>query len=113
LLKTELINDQNITLSGVTGDYMSPAKTATHIHEAAVGKAGPPRLAFPNPKGPDHRRVSYGCLTGPFTTGVNSTAGVDTGAGFHVSQIVANPSGFFTDSHTVAYSAGAVRGQLA
>jgi hypothetical protein len=113
LLKTELINDQNITLSGVTGDYMSPAKTATHIHEAAVGKAGPPRLAFPNPKGPDHRRVSYGCLTGPFTTGVNSTAGVDTGASFHVSQIVANPSGFFTDSHTVAYSAGAVRGQLA
>jgi hypothetical protein len=34
----------NITLSGVTGAYMSPAITATHIHEAAEGKAGPPRL---------------------------------------------------------------------
>ena len=34
----------NITLSGVTGEYASPALTATHIHEAAKGKAGPPRL---------------------------------------------------------------------
>ena len=34
----------NITLSGVTGDYQSPALTATHIHEAVKGKAGPPRL---------------------------------------------------------------------
>ena len=34
----------NITLSGVTGDYSSPAVTATHIHEAIKGKAGPPRL---------------------------------------------------------------------
>jgi hypothetical protein len=92
---------------------MSPAKTATHIHEAAVGKAGPPRLAFPNPTGPDHRRVSYGCLTGPFTTGINSTAGTDTGLNFHVRQIVANPAGFFTDSHTAAFTSGAVRGQLA
>jgi len=34
----------NITLSGVTGEYSSPAITATHIHEAIKGKAGPPRL---------------------------------------------------------------------
>ena len=34
----------NITLSGVTGEYKSPAATATHIHEAAAGKAGPPRI---------------------------------------------------------------------
>jgi hypothetical protein len=92
---------------------MSPAVTATHIHEAVRGKAGPPRLAFPNPKGPDHRRVSYGCLTGPFFVGTNNTQGVDNAAGFHVRQIVANPSGFFTDSHTSQFSAGAVRGQLA
>ncbi|KAH5649628.1 hypothetical protein HBI51_095100 [Parastagonospora nodorum] len=102
----------NITLSGVTGDYMSPAVTATHIHEAVKGKAGPPRLALPNPKGPDSRRVSYGCLTGPFFVGTNNTAGVDNAAGFHVRQIVANPAGFFTDSHTVQFSAGAVRAQL-
>ncbi|KAL5116112.1 hypothetical protein ACEQ8H_006008 [Pleosporales sp. CAS-2024a] len=103
----------NITLSGVTGEYMSPAATATHIHEAAKGKSGPPRLALPNPKGPDNRRVSYGCLTGPFFVGTNNAAGVDNAAGFHVSQIVANPSGFFTDSHTKDFLAGAVRGQLA
>ncbi|KAH8728228.1 hypothetical protein GQ44DRAFT_676492 [Phaeosphaeriaceae sp. PMI808] len=102
----------NITLSGVTGDYESPALTATHIHEAVKGKAGPPRLAFPNPKGPDHRRVSYGCLTGPFTVGIKNAQGVDNGAAFHVKQIVANPSGFFTDSHTKQFLAGAVRGQL-
>jgi hypothetical protein len=34
----------NITLSGVTGEYKSPAITATHIHEAAEGMAGPPRI---------------------------------------------------------------------
>ena len=34
----------NITLSGVTGEYKSMAATATHIHEAATGKAGPPRI---------------------------------------------------------------------
>lgn len=104
---------QNITLSGVTGDYQSPALTATHIHEAAKGASGPARLAFPNPKGPDHRRVSYGCLTGPFKTGVkNAATGLDTGDGFHVKQIVENPKGFFTDSHTVLFPLGAVRGQL-
>lgn len=110
---TRLTRSQNITLSGVTGAYRSPAITATHIHEAIKGKAGPPRLAFPNPKGPDGRRVSYGCLTGPFFVGVNSTTGTDQAAGFHVKQIVDNPSGFFTDSHTVDFTAGALRGQLA
>ena len=34
----------NITLSGVTGNYSSPAITATHIHQAARGSAGPPRI---------------------------------------------------------------------
>lgn len=70
--------------------------------------------AFPNPTGPDSRRTSYGCLKGPFFVGVNSTTvpPVDQAKGFHVRQIVANPSGFFTDSHTAAFLAGAVRGQL-
>lgn len=36
----------------------------------------------------------------------------DTGAGFNVSQIEANPAGFFSDVHTVAFPAGAIRGQL-
>lgn len=33
----------NLTLNGFRGEYQSPALTATHIHEAPVGKAGPPR----------------------------------------------------------------------
>lgn len=107
---------QNITLKGVTGDYQSPARTATHIHQAAKGASGPPRIAFPNPlpvsNDPNVVRRSSGCLTGPFLTGVLSN-GVDTGTGFTVKQIEDNPAGFFTDSHTVKYVPGVVRGQLA
>ncbi|KAJ9616945.1 hypothetical protein H2200_000665 [Cladophialophora chaetospira] len=106
----------NITLKGVTGDYQSPANTATHIHEAAVGATGPPRIAFPDPKpvsdDPSVVRRSVGCLTGPFLTGILSN-GVDTGAGFTVKQIEEDPAGFFTDSHTAKYVPGVVRGQLA
>ncbi|KAJ0108241.1 hypothetical protein J7T55_000207 [Diaporthe amygdali] len=40
----------NITLYGFRGEYQSPAATATHIHEAARGASGPPRIAFPNPQ---------------------------------------------------------------
>jgi hypothetical protein len=101
---------------GVTGAYRSPALTATHIHEAVKGASGPPRLAFPNPSpvsdDPSVVRRSVGCMTGPFLTGVLSN-GTDTGVGFMVKEIEENPAGFFTDSHTVKYVPGAVRGQLA
>lgn len=33
----------NLTLDGFTGQYSSPARTATHIHEGPAGRAGPPR----------------------------------------------------------------------
>merc|ERR1712115_631452 len=62
----------------------------------------------------DYQR-SKGCLKGPFTTGINVTGSnppVDTGAGFKVAQIEANPAGFFTDAHTTLYVPGVVRGQL-
>ena len=102
----------DISLTGVTPPYMSPAKTATHIHEAVAGKAGPPRIALPNPEDDGSGRlVSSGCLEGPFTTGL-APEGTDTGAGFSLAQIEANPSAFFTDTHTSASPAGAVRGQL-
>ncbi|MFF0909932.1 CHRD domain-containing protein [Microbacterium enclense] len=102
----------DIRLEGVSGDYQSPAKTATHIHEAAVGKQGPPRIAFPNPAPVgDGPRTSSGCLQGPFTTGVQAN-GVDTGEGFSLAEIEANPAGFTGDSHTTAFPAGVVRGQL-
>lgn len=74
------------SLTGVTGDYQSPAATATHIHESAFGQFGPPRLAFPNPTGEGDRRTSVGCLKGPFRTGLNNTA---TGSTFPPSPALA------------------------
>lgn len=102
----------DITLTGVTGDYQSPAKTATHIHQANAGQSGPPRIAFPNPAPVgDGPRTSSGCLQGPFTTGIEAN-GADTGDGFSLAQLEANPSGFSADSHTASFTAGVVRGQL-
>ncbi len=102
----------DITLRGVTPPFQRPARTATHIHEGDPGNAGPPRIALPNPEDAgDGMRRSKGCLRGPFTTGV-AVDGADTGAGFSLARIEADPSAFFTDTHTSAYTAGAVRGQL-
>jgi hypothetical protein len=112
LLSTQLTPSQNITLLGATGPYQSLAKTATHIHEGARKSNGPPRIALPDPVGDDKLRRSVGCMTGPFTTGILAN-GVDTGTGFKLIQVEANPSGFFTDSHTKMYVPGVVRGQLA
>ena len=104
-----------IRLSGF-GDalYVSPADTATHIHEAARGASGPPRIAFPNPayEGKPDDRFSIGCMSAPFQTGVN-VSGIDTGVGFNVKQIEDNPKMFFADVHTNKAVPGAVRGQLA
>ncbi|KAH7110296.1 hypothetical protein B0J11DRAFT_205853 [Dendryphion nanum] len=105
----------NITLHNFQGDFESPATTATHIHEAAVGASGPPRIAFPNPQPLDAAgtiRGTAGCITGPFTTGVLAEE-KDTGEGFHVSQIEANPAAFMADVHSSLALPGAVRGQLA
>jgi len=113
-----------IRLYNIRGEYSSPARTATHIHESARGMSGPPRIAFPNPQpvAGKNYRVSVGCLTGPFITGLtNNATGEDQGAGFRVAQIEANPKGFNADVHTnfadpaqgINATAGAVRGQLA
>lgn len=106
----------NITLNNFQGDFASPATTATHIHEAAAGQSGPPRIAFPNPVAVGDPAAgvmnSVGCMKGPFTTGV-VMEGADTGAGFTVAQIEANPAAFFADTHSSLAMPGAVRGQLA
>ncbi|KAF2182375.1 hypothetical protein K469DRAFT_711943 [Zopfia rhizophila CBS 207.26] len=105
----------NITLHNFQGEFESPADTATHIHEAARGVSGPPRIAFPNPEPIDEAgivRNSVGCLTGPFATGVVMEE-KDTGEGFHVSQIEQNPAAFMADTHSSLALPGAVRGQLA
>ena len=103
----------DIALTGVTPPYESPAKTATHIHEAADGEFGPPRLAFPDPVDDgDGVLRSSGCMQGPFTTGLEGDDGNDTGLGFTVAEIEADPASFYADTHTADYPAGAVRGQL-
>lgn len=105
----------NITLYGFRGEYQSPAATATHLHEAARGASGPPRIAFPNPQplaSNKDVRNSVGCLTGPFKTGLLAN-GVDTGTDFKVANIEKNPAGFFVDVHSSLAVPGAVRGQLA
>lgn len=106
-----------LELTGVTPPYESPARTATHIHEAPAGEAGPPRLAFPNPTGPDGEEsgdvlTSSGCMQGPFTTGIEDDNGDDTGSGFSLSEIEDDPGAFFGDTHTADFPAGTVRGQL-
>ncbi|MCO5585451.1 hypothetical protein L7F22_039384 [Adiantum nelumboides] len=109
----------DIRTVGVTGEYQSPAFTATHIHQADVGRSGPPRIAFTNPKYERNDitgaeiRTSKGCLQGPFATNVTAN-GQDTGSasGFKLKNIEENPSNFFSDTHTQAFSAGAIRGQL-
>lgn len=105
----------NITLYDFQGEYQSPALTATHIHQAAKGKAGPPRIAFPDPQpigANGEVRRSVGCLTGPFRTGLPA-GGPDSGEGFQVRQIEEDPKGFFADVHSSLAVAGAVRGQFA
>jgi len=105
----------NITLHNFQGEFSSPATTATHIHEAAKGASGPPRISFPNPEpvGADAVvRNSAGCLKGPFVTGV-MVDGKDSGEGFHVSMIEANPTAFMADTHSSLALPGAIRGNLA
>lgn len=105
----------NITLLGFQGEFDSPATTATHIHEAARGASGPPRIAFPNPEpvnGDVAVRNSAGCLKGPFTTGV-MVEGRDSGEGFTIAMLEANPAAFMADTHSSVALPGAVRGQLA
>lgn len=103
----------DIEFTGVTTPYESPAKTATHIHQAADGEFGPPRLAFPDPEDDGYGSLrSSGCMQGPFTTGLEGDDGNDTGEGFTVAQIEDDPASFYADTHTADFPAGAIRGQL-
>ncbi|ORX35213.1 hypothetical protein BD324DRAFT_81552 [Kockovaella imperatae] len=102
----------------IKGNYSSPAVTATHIHQAPKGRAGPPRIAFPNPQPHGNTsldeyawRYSLGCLQGPFKTGIVNN-GTDTGAGFTVKDLEDTPWEFFADTHTADFPAGAIRGQI-
>lgn len=104
----------DIVLNGVTPPYDSPARTATHIHEATSGNSGPPRLVLPDPQDTgDGTLRSEGCMQGPFTTGLTGDDDVtDTGEGFSLAQLEAAPEQFFADNHTSQFTDGSVRGQL-
>lgn len=103
----------DIMLTGVTPPYMSMAKSATHIHENVAGQSGPPRVTFPDPQDAgDGTLRSSGCVQGPFTTGIEAEGGGDTGDGFSLKEIEANPAEYYGDTHTMDFVAGAVRGQL-
>lgn len=113
----------NIKIVGFQGDYQSPASTSTHLHQSAAGKSGPPRVSFPNPIPVEgtNERISVGCLQGPFMTGLISNAtnplnpqglNQDTGVGFTIAMLEANPSAYNADIHSTLAVPGAVRGQF-
>lgn len=104
----------DISLRGVTPPFMSPARTATHIHEADAGTAGPARIVFPDPdSGSGDVRTSSGCLSVPTTVGLMPDGSTeDTGAGFSLKEIEANPSEYYGDNHTEMNAKGSVRGQF-
>jgi len=67
--------------------------TAAHIHEGAVGVAGPVVVPFTAPTGGD----SAGCV--PAESGL-------------VTRLQQNPAGFYVNVHNPDYPEGAARGQL-
>jgi len=78
-----------IAASGIT----LPA-AAAHIHQGAVGVAGPIVVT----------------LVAPGVTG--SSSGCLSGVGALAGAIAANPAGYYVNVHTIDFPAGAIRGQL-
>ena len=109
-LRVDRVSDvvcYDITISGVTEPFMSPARTATHLHQGPVGAQGPARIVFPNPQS----GTSSGCQQVPTTVGLPA-GGPDAGAAFTLAQLEADPTGFYADVHTMGNPAGALRGQV-
>jgi hypothetical protein len=67
--------------------------TAAHIHEGAVGKEGPVKVALEAPK------------TGSAKGCAKAEASV-------IMAMLANPAGYYVNVHNAAFPKGAVRGQL-
>ena len=67
--------------------------TAAHIHEGAVGKEGPVKVALEAPK------------TGSAKGCAKAEAAV-------IMAILGNPDGYYVNVHNAAFPKGAVRGQL-
>lgn len=116
-LRLDRTNDTicyEIELRGVTGEYASPAASATHIHANTFGATGPPVVAFENPQPVDGMpgvRRSSGCVDATDPAFADGRAD-DPGTGFTVAQLEDDPSSYYLDSHTSDFLGGAVRGQL-
>jgi hypothetical protein len=78
---------------------LGDAPTAAHVHEAAVGAAGPVLFALPVPGGGAGERV--------FETPCVPDLDQDL-----IDEVFANPAGYYVNVHTAAHPDGAIRGQL-
>lgn len=103
----------DITADGLDGDYVSDAKTATHIHQAPVGEAGEARVALRNPTGDGDQRTASGCHLVPQQVfPADQAADGDPGEGFTLADLEANPEDYYIDIHTDEAPQGAIRGQF-
>lgn len=87
------VNGTAVTFSILVKGISTP--TLAHIHKAPLGASGPVVIDFHAP-----------VFTGGFATG---TA---TGSAGDVADLLANPSNYYVNVHTVEFPAGALRGQL-
>jgi hypothetical protein len=90
-----------VTVNGTTGQVCVniattniDAMTAMHIHPGAAGVANPPVVDF-------------------VVTSGTSAAKCVSATPLQAAAIIATPADFYLNAHTAAFSAGAIRGQLA
>ena len=91
--KITIRQERNQLCFQLTVSNIAPA-TAAHIHEGAVGVAGPVRVPLKAPTDGS----SDGCVTVARAT---------------LTAILANPANYYVNVHNAEFPAGAVRGQLA
>lgn len=101
----------DVTVRGVEGPLEGDL-TGMRIREAPAGFDGPSRLAVPDPEGDTAERTGSGCAQGPFVSGVEGADGEDTGTGFTLADLEANPAAYSWDVRTADFPQGAIRGQL-
>ena len=87
------VNGTSVTFSILVKGISTP--TLAHIHKAALGASGSVVFDFHAPT---------------FTSGF--ATGTVTGAASDVADLLANPSLYYVNVHTVEFPAGALRGQL-
>jgi len=79
--------------------------TASHIHRGAAATNGPVVVPFFNFTTPSTATESSGCAN-------HNAINISTSERDLLDAIIANPSGYYVNVHTVNHPAGEVRGQL-